>query len=405
MQSWPAPAVPRLPGTGTAPHVYDTASQAPQVLTPVDGRLARLYVCGITPYDAAHLGHAATYLTFDILQRVWRDAGYDVHYVQNVTDIDDPLLERAAQTGDDWQQLARRETDLFRNDMAALRVIPPQDFVGAVDAIPEIIELIEQLRGTGATYELGGDVYFAADASEHFGSISHLDVETMCKLSRERGGDPDREGKKDPNDCLLWLAQRPGEPAWDSPYGPGRPGWHVECTAIAMRRLGPTLDVQGGGNDLIFPHHELGAAEGAVASGVWPYARAYIHVGMVGYEGEKMSKSRGNLVFVHRLRRTTDPMAIRLALLAHHYRGDWHWTDRDLPAAQERLDLWRRAVSRESGPDGAELLAQVRRVLCDDLETPVALAAVDRWAHHGGDDRAAPGLVRDLVDALLGVEL
>ena len=248
-----------------------------------------MYVCGITPYDATHLGHAATYLAFDTLQRVLRDGGVEVDYCQNVTDVDDPLLARAAATGEDWVALAERETERFRQDMEALRVLPPRWYVGAVEAIPEIVELIAVLRDKGAAYDLDGDLYFPVSADPHFGSVANLDVDTMLRLSAERGGDPDRPGKKDPLDAALWRAARPAEPAWPSEFGPGRPGWHVECAAIALRRLGPTIDIQGGGSDLAYPHHELSAAHAGVASGCWPFARSYVHSGMVGYLGEKMS--------------------------------------------------------------------------------------------------------------------
>jgi L-cysteine:1D-myo-inositol 2-amino-2-deoxy-alpha-D-glucopyranoside ligase len=321
MRSWPAADVPRLPGTRLPLRVHDTATGGQVAVEPLD-RTARLYVCGITPYDATHLGHAATYLAFDTLVRVWRDQGHEVHYVQNVTDIDDPLLERAARDGVRWEDVAERETDLFRSDMTALRVLPPTWYVGAVEAMEEIAALVVQLQEAGAAYSVDGDVYFSVAAAEHFGEVGGLDVATMTRLSAERGGDPDRPGKKDPLDCLLWLQQRPGEPGWDSPLGPGRPGWHVECTAMALNRLGSQLDVQGGGSDLVFPHHELSAAEAEVVTGVAPFARAYVHAGMVGLDGEKMSKSLGNLVFVSKLVGAgTEPMALRLALLAAHSRS------------------------------------------------------------------------------------
>src|SRR3954451_20899447 len=336
-----------------------------------------MYVCGITPYDATHLGHAATYLLFDTIQRVCRDAGLTVHYVQNVTDVDDPLLERAQATGMDWVALAERETELFREDMAALRVLAPDHYVGAVEAIPGIIEVVESLRDRGAAYELEGDVYFSVSAAPHFGEIGHYSVEEMLRLSAERGSDPARPGKKDPLDCLLWQAARPGEPAWDSPMGRGRPGWHIECAAIALRHLGPTIDINGGGSDLVFPHHELSAAEAVVVTGAWPFAQAFVHQGMVGYQGEKMSKSRGNLVFVSRLRgEGVDPMAIRLALLSEHYRVDRFWTAQLLSAAQERLDLWRRAVAQPAGALATPVLRTVRERLGDDLDTPAAIADV-----------------------------
>ncbi len=233
-----------------------------------------MYVCGITPYDATHLGHAATYVAFDLLHRAWRDAGLDVTYVQNVTDIDDPLLERAAETGEPWTAIAERDIELFREDMTALRVLPPTHYVGAVESIPLVLDLVEELRERGAVYELDGDLYLAAALAPGFGSVSRLDAAQMAELFAERGGDPDRPGKKHPLDCLVWLAERPGEPSWDSPFGPGRPGWHVECTAIALHLLGSDFEVQAGGSDLAFPHHEMCARRrpprnrGAVREGV-----------------------------------------------------------------------------------------------------------------------------------------
>ncbi|MGH8870156.1 MAG: cysteine--1-D-myo-inosityl 2-amino-2-deoxy-alpha-D-glucopyranoside ligase [Actinomycetes bacterium] len=408
MDAWPRPEVPRLPGRGTVPRVHDTASggSAGRAV----GDPVRLYVCGITPYDATHLGHAATYLAFDLLVRAWRDAGCAVHYVQNVTDVDVPLFDRARETGEDWVALAARETALFGEDMAALRVLPPDAYVAASEAIGDIVRLVERLRERGAAYEVDGDLYFPVSADAGFGALGHLTLPEMLALSAERGGDPDRPGKKDPLDCLLWQAARPGEPAWDSPFGRGRPGWHVECAAIALAHLGAGFDVQGGGSDLVFPHHEMSASEGQAATGETPFARAYVHAGMVGYDGEKMSKSRGNLVFVHRLRADgVDPAALRLALLAHHYRDDWDWTDGDLSRATARLASWRAAVGRSAGPDSGAVLAVVRAALADDLNAPAALAAVDRWVDAAlagtGDSTAAPGEVADLVDALLGVAL
>jgi L-cysteine:1D-myo-inositol 2-amino-2-deoxy-alpha-D-glucopyranoside ligase len=407
MRSWPAVDVPRLPETGRsgAVLVHDTSSGGLVDVVPQDG-VARLYVCGITPYDATHLGHAATYVAFDTLVRVWRDIGCEVRYVQNVTDIDDPLLERAARDGVDWQDVAERETDLFRSDMAALRVLPPTWYVGAVEAMDEIAALGARLQALGATYQVDGDLYFSVAAAKEFGSVSHLDAETMLRLSAERGGDPDRPGKKDPLDCLLWMQQRQGEPGWPSPFGVGRPGWHVECAAMALNRLGDRIDVQGGGSDLVFPHHELSAATAEVVSGSSPFARAYVHAGMVGLDGEKMSKSRGNLVFVSRLLAAgTEAAALRLALLSRHYRADRMWSDAELVTAQERLARWRAGTSRESGPSGEALLTAVRGALRADLDTPAALAAVDAWCAADGDDGQAPALVTDVLDALLGVRV
>jgi L-cysteine:1D-myo-inositol 2-amino-2-deoxy-alpha-D-glucopyranoside ligase len=408
LRAWTAPAVPHLTGTVPPLRVHDTGADA--LVETAPGATARMYVCGITPYDAAHLGHAATYLAFDLLQRQWRDAGHVVHYVQNVTDVDDPLLERATATGQDWEELAEREIELFRTDMEALRILPPDHYVGAVASIPLVIDLVGQLRERGATYEVDGDIYFSVTSDAAFGSVSGLDREAMLALFGERGGDPERPGKKDPLDCLLWLAARPGEPSWESPYGPGRPGWHIECVAIALSFLGMGFDVQGGGSDLAFPHHEMGASEAQVLVGQNPYARAYVHAGMVGLDGEKMSKSKGNLVFVHRLRDAgADPMAIRLALLAHHYRSDWEWTEEDLRRAQERLATWRSAVALPFGPGSEAVLTAVRTRLAEDLDAPAALTIVDAWAESAlvgaGSDTAAPGAIADLVDALLGIDL
>jgi L-cysteine:1D-myo-inositol 2-amino-2-deoxy-alpha-D-glucopyranoside ligase len=408
MRSWPHPPVPALPGAGRPLRLYDTATR--QVRPTAPGPTARVYACGITPYDATHLGHAATYLAFDQVQRIWRDAGHEVHYVQNVTDVDDPLLERATQTGEDWVALAERETELYRTDMAWLAVQPPLDYVGAVEAVQEVAVAVQRLLEAGSAYLVEDDVYFSVDAASRFGYVAGLDVPEMLALSAERGGDPDRTGKKNPLDPLLWRAARPGEPCWASPVGPGRPGWHIECAVIALNRLGPGIDVQGGGADLAFPHHEMSAAHAECLAGRWPYARHYVHAGLIGLHGEKMSKSRGNLVLVSTLRDAgEEPGALRLALLAGHYRVDRQWTAQLLDQARVRLARWRDAAGRDAGPDATGTLAEVRAALADDLDTPGALAAVDRWAAEavtrGGRHPDAPALVRDLVAALLGVRL
>ena len=396
-------------GPAPLPRVYDSSARSVTATSPQE--TARMYVCGITPYDATHLGHAATYVAFDLLNRAWRDAGHAVRYVQNVTDVDDPLLERATATGVDWEELAREQIDLFREDMTALRVIAPDEYVGAVESIPLAVELVQRLRARGVVYEIDGDFYFSVHSDPRFGQVSGWDEETMLAVFPERGGDPDRPGKKHPLDWLLWQAERPGEPAWDSELGRGRPGWHVECSSIALRYLGEEFDVQGGGSDLVFPHHEMGASEAQAAVDGLTFARAYVHAGMVGYRGEKMSKSKGNLVFVSRLRRAgVDPMAIRLALLAHHYRSDWEWGDADLERAEKRLAAWREALARPAAAAAGPVVEGVRATLAEDLDAPRALEAVDRWAA-ASVDGGAPGepgaadVVRRLVDARLGVLL
>jgi L-cysteine:1D-myo-inositol 2-amino-2-deoxy-alpha-D-glucopyranoside ligase len=411
MQSWSAPDVPRLPGSGLPLRLYDTATDEVRPTAPA--ATAGMYVCGITPYDATHLGHAATYLAFDLVNRLWRDAGHAVHYVQNVTDIDDPLLERAERDGEDWVVLGMRETALFREDMEALRVLPPDHYIGAVESVGEVVEMVEKLLAGGSAYVLEdgtGDVYFDTAKAPRFGYESRYDEAEMLRYFAERGGDPDRAGKRQPLDPVLWRGARPGEPSWDGGLGPGRPGWHVECAAIALNRLGSTFDVQGGGSDLRFPHHEMSAAHGECLTGEWPFARHYSHAGMIGLDGEKMSKSRGNLVFVSRLRGDgVDPAAIRLALYSGHYRADRAWTGEVLAEAEGRLARWRSAVALDAGPSAHATLERLRERLTDDLDTPAALLAVDRWASEaltrGGTDEGAPALVRDAVDALLGVRL
>ena len=416
MISWPPPEVPRLPGESMPVRLHDTASG--ELRLAAAGRSAGVYVCGITPYDATHLGHAATYIAFDLLVRAWRDAGHDVTHVQNVTDVDDPLLERATATGVDWRELAAGQATLFGEDMTALGVVPPDVYLGAVETIPLVVDAVTALLGPGAAYRVAGsdgepdgDVYFDVTSDPAFGGVANLDADAMTALFAERGGDPTRPGKRNPLDALLWRVARDGEPSWDGgDLGSGRPGWHIECVAIADQYLPQPFDVQGGGSDLAFPHHEMGASHAHVLHGRTPYARSYVHAGMVGLDGEKMSKSKGNLVLVSKLRADgVDPIAIRLAVLAHHYRDDWSWTAGGLVLAQERLVRWRDAMSREGGPDATATLAAVRAAVSDDLDAPAALAAVDRWCDEqfadGGDDLGAPGVVSRAASALLGVRL
>jgi L-cysteine:1D-myo-inositol 2-amino-2-deoxy-alpha-D-glucopyranoside ligase len=313
-------------------------------------------------------------------------------------------------TGQDWHEIALRETALFREDMTDLNVIPPRDYIGAVESIPSVAEHVQTLQEKGAVYSVDGDLYFRVRRDPRFGDVARLSDDAMLAIFKERGGDPDRPGKEDPLDCLVWQSARPDEPAWDTPLGHGRPGWHIECAAIALDHLGMTIDVQGGGTDLAFPHHEMSASEAHVLTGESPFARHYVHSAMVAWQGHKMSKSRGNLVFVSALRHSgIDPNAIRLALMAHHYRSNWEWTDGGLQGGLDRLARWRSAADGERGPDASPVLQQVREHLANDVHTPEALAAVDEWAlaqqSGQGDDASAPDLVRRTVDALLGVRI
>ncbi|MCH6196093.1 cysteine--1-D-myo-inosityl 2-amino-2-deoxy-alpha-D-glucopyranoside ligase [Corynebacterium mastitidis] len=410
MRSWPSPQIPTAPGQPVPLRLYDTANQeVREVAIPDDGPVG-MYVCGITPYDSTHLGHAATYLAFDLAHRVLLDNGHAVHYVQNITDVDDPLFERAERDGVDWRELGTSQIEKFRGDMEALEVIPPWDYVGAMESVEEVIELVSRLLDSGAAYTVDDaeypDVYASVDATEQFGYESGYSWAQMEKFFAERGGDPERPGKVHSLDALIWRAQRPGEPAWDSPFGPGRPGWHIECSAIATRRLGPRFAIQGGGSDLIFPHHEFSAAHAEAGLGCERMAGHYVHAGMVALDGVKMSKSLGNLVFVSDLVRAGhEPAAIRLGVFSGHYRSDRDWSQEVLAEAEQRLAYWRAAARRGGGIDHAEeVVAQVRERLADDLDTPGALAALDRWAQTCTEEGQGSA-VTVAVESLLGVRL
>jgi len=427
--AWKSRPLPELPGKSPELVLFDTALRRTVPVTP--GPEAGLYVCGITPYDATHMGHAATYVAFDLLNRQWRDAGHTVNYVQNVTDIDDPLLERANATGVDWTVLAKEQTQLFREDMEALNVLAPRSYIGAVESIEWIVPVVEDLLERGIAYrvpgtgtEPDGDVYFSVDAAAALdegpdawwlGQVSSLTPEQMLPVFAERGGDPERPGKRNPLDALLWRVARPGEPQWpgDS-LGAGRPGWHIECSVIARRYLPAPFDVQAGGSDLVFPHHEMSAGHAFACSGE-PLARHYAHAGMVGLDGEKMSKSLGNLVLVSKLRAGgVEPAAIRTTLAGHHYRSDWFWTAEDLARAEERIRRYRQALPLTDAAAAEHLLNRFRLSLADDLNAPAALSAADEWAARllsGGESAPAAeqnsgaDLAAAAFDALLGITL
>jgi L-cysteine:1D-myo-inositol 2-amino-2-deoxy-alpha-D-glucopyranoside ligase len=368
--------------------LYDTAREAVVPFEP--GPTVTMYTCGITPYDSAHIGHAATYLTYDILQRRLRDRGHATQCVRNVTDVDDDLLRKAGELGVYYLDLAAEETARFDDNMAALGLIPSWSEPRATSAIPDILGFIGMVLEAGHAYQAGGAVYFDVSSWPAFGQVSHFERETMLELAAERGGNTDDPNKRDPLDFVLWQPSAPGEPAWESLWGPGRPGWHIECSALSMRELGETIDLHGGGSDLIFPHHECEAAQSEAATGA-PFVRHWMHVGMVRLGGTKMSKSLGNLVFVHDLLKEWESAAIRLAVIGQHYRASWDWTDELMPAAAARLARWRAAGDGDGG------LAEARRALDTDLDTPAAMEAVDAAAASGqGVSRAA---------ALLGVTL
>ena len=413
MKSWNEVETPSIDSSISFPALNLTNSASGKKESIRRKQLYRMYVCGITPYDATHLGHAATYLTFDLINRYLTASGSEVRYVQNITDIDDPLLERAKRDGVDWTDLAHQQIDLFRSDMINLRVIPPAHYIGAVDAIPLVTDAIEKLSSRDSIYSVEHDLYFKVHADVQFGQRSHLSQEKMMEIFAERGGDPTRVGKIDPLDCLVWMSQRPNEPGWPSPFGTGRPGWHIECTAIAIKYLEPSpseealIDIQGGGSDLIFPHHEMCAAQAQILTGK-PLASTYVHAGMIGLDGEKMSKSKGNLVFVSKLVAAgRDPMAIRWALMKDHYRQDRMWTDELLVAAESELIALRSCLAQDDVAPTSDLIEKIVDALSDDLNTKGVISVLNTWVERtqsgdtGGD---AQSLVRAL-DALLGIKL
>ncbi len=355
--------------------LYDTKLDAVVPFEPRD-RVVTMYTCGITPYDSTHLGHAATYLTYDVLQRRLRDMGHDTKCVRNITDVDDSILPKARELGVHYLDLAAAELARFDADMERLEMLPAWSEPRATSAIADIRGFIGMVLDRGFAYEAGGAVYFEVSKFPRFGELSGYDREQMLEYAAERGGNVDDPNKRDPLDFVLWQPSLPGEPSWESLWGPGRPGWHIECSALAMRELATTIDLHGGGSDLIFPHHECELAQSEAATGE-PFVRHWMHQAMVRMDGEKMSKSLGNLVFVSDLTMLWDPRAVRLACVSHHYRDSWEWSGTLMPAASERLAAW---IAAGEGP-GA--LQEVREALDDDLDTPAAVAAIDAAAAAG----------------------
>ncbi|WP_426572692.1 cysteine--tRNA ligase [Aquihabitans sp. McL0605] len=377
-----------VPAVSSPMRLYDTARQAIVPFEP--GPLVTMYTCGITPYDATHFGHAATYLTYDVLQRRLRDRGHETRCVRNITDVDDDLLRKARELGVHYLDLAAGEIARFDADIEALEMLPSFSEPRATSAIADIRGFIGMVLDRGHAYEAGGSVYFDVGSWKTFGEISHYSRDEMLAFAAERGGNVDDPNKRDPLDFVLWQPSAPDEPFWESLWGPGRPGWHIECSALALRELGTTIDLHGGGSDLIFPHHECESAQSEAATGE-PFVRHWMHQAMVRMDGEKMSKSLGNLVFVSELRKEWDTRAIRLAALAHHYRTPWEWNDQIMPTAATRLKGWLVAGQGDGG------LGEARAALDDDLDTPAAIAAIDQAAAAGHGVSAAA--------ALLGVDL
>jgi L-cysteine:1D-myo-inositol 2-amino-2-deoxy-alpha-D-glucopyranoside ligase len=394
--------------------LFNTQTQQLERFTARDGSVG-IYVCGVTPYDTTHMGHAFTFLTFDILVRYLRSQDLNVTYVQNVTDIDDDILRKAAETGTTWDALGRQETDKYLSDMRGLNALRPDNFVLATEHIPRMLEMIQQLIDAGHAYVVDGSVYFDVSSDPEFGKLSHLDRAEMLPIANERGNNPDDPKKRNPLDFVLWQAAAPNEPTWTSPWGEGRPGWHIECSAMATKYLGPTIDIHGGGADLVFPHHECEIAQSEGATGKEPFARYWMHVGMVGYQGEKMSKSLGNLVLVRDALDTYSADAIRLYLFSHHYRSTWEYRDDELDEWAQLADDLREAADFSAYGIEQEVDASVYRdqffnAMDDDLNTPAAIEALREIstaileAPEDDDVRDAQATLRELSD-ILGLTL
>ena len=416
MKSWPTVYLPPAPTFIIHPRLKLSDSYTSKRES-IEGTSVTSYVCGITPYDATHLGHAATYLTFDLIHRYLIASGAKLSFTQNITDIDDPLLARASRDNQDWRELARSQIDLFCDDMAALRVIPPSNYRGVVESMSTIIQYIERLMSKGNCYELDGDIYL--DLSQIPGALANLPIPEAeaIEIFKARGGDPEREGKRHPLDTLIWMRKRPGEPAWESSMGEGRPGWHIECVAIALNTLSPenettnskrtSISLQGGGSDLRFPHHYMTAVQAKALTGE-AFASIYCHAGMVAWQGEKMSKSLGNLVFVSKLiEEGWRPEEIRLALIDRQYADDFEWNPEALDDAKALLGRLISCLSREEVAPSREIVQGIVSALADDLNVPKAIELLVAWceATETGQIGGNAGEIARAIDLYLGIAI
>ena len=413
MRSWPEVSLPPV-GDGVIHPALKLFDSYKKTLVAIDHPDVSIYVCGITPYDATHLGHAATYLSFDLINRYLLASGRKTWFVENVTDIDDPLFERANRDNQNWEDLAHSQIDLFTSDMSALRVLPPQAYKGVVESMSEIIDIVAEHIQTGLTYDIDGDIYLDLTRIPHALHDLPFSIEESLRIFQERGGDPSRIGKRHPLDPLLWRAQREGEPFWSTPFGAGRPGWHVECVAIALRNINSnfvssdsSITIQGGGSDLVFPHHFMTGVQ-AQSLTRRAFASAYVHAGMIGLDGEKMSKSRGNLVFVsHLLKEGISPMVIRAALMTSHYQSDRMWSNDVLSHAQSLIDRLQSALSRTEVAPTSDVVQSMVHALSENLDTPSVFSALERWCKETelGGTGGSPGELSRALDTYLGLAL
>lgn len=369
--------------------LYNSLTQSIDPFKPHDPNDVRMYVCGITPYDTTHLGHAFTYTVFDVLYRVLEAQGYKVNYTQNVTDIDDDILKKAKQVGEDWIKLGKFWTDKFVKDNKTLNNGPPTHYVKATETIPTIIAIVAKLIEDGFAYEKKGNVYYRVQKDPEYGKLSKYSREQMILLSKERGANPDDPNKEDPLDFILWQKSKTDEPSWESPWGKGRPGWHIECSAMAYKYLGKKIDIHGGGSDLKYPHHESEIAQSEQFTGEKPFSQFWMHTGAVMYECEKMSKSLGNLVMVSELLKTYSPNTIRYLLLSNHYRKPWEYEEHLIVEAQEAMQNIEKAVQKKTGKVDEKKLKTFMRVLENDLDTPKALEILEKTAVKKKDSATA----------------
>jgi L-cysteine:1D-myo-inositol 2-amino-2-deoxy-alpha-D-glucopyranoside ligase len=358
--------------------LYNTLSETIENFSSLEKNTVKLYVCGITPYDTTHLGHAFTYTQFDVLVRFLKFQGYKVKYTQNVTDIDDDIIKRARQVGKDWKKLGTFWTNKFTKDMKSLNNIPPTHYVKATETIPAIIKIIEKLESDGFAYEKNGNVYFSVQQDHEYGKLSKYSREQMIVLSRERGADPLDPNKTDPLDFILWQKSKNDEPFWESKWSKGRPGWHIECSAMVYKYLGKKIDIHGGGSDLAYPHHESEIAQSEQFTGELPFSQIWMHIGMVGYLGEKMSKSLGNLVMVSNLLKNYSPNAIRYLLLSHYYREPWEFFQEELDSVAEKVNKLEEKIRKNNYTQKEKPnIETFTKALSDDLNTPKALEVID----------------------------
>ncbi len=363
--------------------LYNSLTRHKEVFKPLKKKTVTLYVCGITPYDTTHLGHAFTYVSFDVLVRFLIYKGYTVCYTQNVTDIDDDILKKARTEKKDWRKLGDFWTQKFLKDLNLLHVLPPTNYVKATNSIPKMIEMIQLLLKKGHAYSVDGTIYFDVTTFKDYGKLSKFTKKQMLFLAKERGGNPDNPKQKNPLDFILWQKSEKNEPYWDSPFGKGRPGWHIECSTMVHEFLGPQIDIHGGGRDLIFPHHESEIAQSESYTGKLPYVSYWMHTAMVQYQGEKMAKSLGNLVMVSDLLKNYSANAVRFLLLSNHYRSPWEFEEKKLKTAQAEVDLLLTTLGKEyeeKGKEDSKLLKEFCKYLDDDLNTPHALLVIKKIA-------------------------